>query len=74
MSTVSPLWSSGLCSVTGRRGNGQLLSFSTPVLGEFNAVCKKALYQICVKVFNLRSLAGVRELRWTEFFGPDFAL
>ncbi|XP_045886054.1 double C2-like domain-containing protein alpha [Micropterus dolomieu] len=49
----------------------QLLSFTTPHLDKFQAVGKKAVYQMCVKVLNLRSSAGLKESRWTEFFGPD---
>ncbi|KAK2897108.1 hypothetical protein Q8A73_013488 [Channa argus] len=32
---------------------------------------KKVIYQICVKVLNLRSLTGVKESRWTGFLGQD---
>ncbi|KAJ3590726.1 hypothetical protein NHX12_008675, partial [Muraenolepis orangiensis] len=52
-------------------GAGQLLTLRTPHLGTFQACGKKETYNLCVKVLNLRSLAGVRELRWAEFLGPD---
>ena len=54
-----------------QEGGGQLLSLTTPHLEKFQAAGKKAVYQICSKVLNLRSLAGMKESRWTEFFGPD---
>ena len=50
---------------------GQLLSFSTPHLDKFQAAGKNALHYTCIKVLNLRSLAELKESRWTEFFGPD---
>ncbi|XP_075968244.1 adhesion G-protein coupled receptor G6 [Anarhichas minor] len=46
-----------------------LLSLKTPQLGDFETLGRKAAYQVSVKVSNLRSLAGVRVSRWTEFFG-----
>ena len=46
-----------------------LLSLKTPQLGDFETLGRKAVYQIVVKVSNLRSLAGVRVSGWTEFFG-----
>ncbi|KAJ3587993.1 hypothetical protein NHX12_011587, partial [Muraenolepis orangiensis] len=52
-------------------GAGQLLTLRTPHLGTFQACGKKETYNLCVKVLNLRSLAGVRESRWAEFLGPD---
>ncbi|KAM3862182.1 RING finger protein 17-like [Diretmus argenteus] len=52
---------------------GLFLSFKTPELGEFESVGKKAAYCTCVKVSHLRSLAGMKESRWTEFFGSDFS-
>lgn len=52
---------------------GRFLSFTTPELGEFETVGKKAVYYTCVKVSHLRSLAGMEASRWTEFFGPDFS-
>ncbi|KAJ3612006.1 hypothetical protein NHX12_020285 [Muraenolepis orangiensis] len=52
-------------------GAGQLLTLRTPHLGTFQACGKKETYNLCVKVLNLRSLAGVKESRWAEFLGPD---
>lgn len=46
-----------------------LLSLKTPQLGEFESLGRKAVYQISVKVSNLRSLEGVRVSTWTGFFG-----
>ena len=46
-----------------------LLSLKTPELGEFESLGKRAIYNISVKVSNLRSLAGVKVSRWTKFFG-----
>ena len=43
----------------------------TPVLGNFSSCGKKLLYQSCVKVLNLRSLAEVKVSRWNEFFTSD---
>ncbi|XP_047187624.1 uncharacterized protein LOC118302095 [Scophthalmus maximus] len=51
--------------------SGLLLSMKTPALGTFGSCGGKQLYSSCVKVLNHRSLAGVRELRWTEVFGSD---
>ena len=51
-----------------REESGLLLSFKTPVLGNFSSSGKKQLYVSCVKVLNLRSLAGVKETRWTDVF------
>lgn len=53
---------------------GQLLSFATPHLDRFHTGGKKDIYQIFVKDPNLGSLAGIKEARWTEFFGPDISL
>ncbi|KAJ3586247.1 hypothetical protein NHX12_012647 [Muraenolepis orangiensis] len=52
-------------------GAGQLLTLRTPHLGTFQTCGKKETYNLCVKVLNLRSLAGVKESRWAEFLGPD---
>ncbi|KAJ3614016.1 hypothetical protein NHX12_017593, partial [Muraenolepis orangiensis] len=52
-------------------GAGQLLTLRTPHLGTFQACGKKETYNLCVKVLNLRSLAGVKESRWAEFLRPD---
>ncbi|KAJ3612977.1 hypothetical protein NHX12_019234 [Muraenolepis orangiensis] len=52
-------------------GAGHLLTMRTPHPGTFQACGKKETYHLCVKVLNLRSLAGVKESRWAEFFGPD---
>ncbi|KAJ3596708.1 hypothetical protein NHX12_003112 [Muraenolepis orangiensis] len=52
-------------------GAGQLLTLRTPHLGTFQACGKKETYNLCLKVLNLRSLAGVKESRWAEFLGPD---
>ena len=54
-----------------QEGGGQLLSLTTPHLGKLQDAGKKAIYQICCKVLSLRSLAGMKESRWTGFFGPD---
>ncbi|TKS66148.1 putative 149 kDa protein ORF 2 [Collichthys lucidus] len=56
-----------------QEGGGQLLSFSTPHLDKFQDAGKKEVYQSCVKVLNLRSLAGTNESRWAGFFGPDIS-
>ena len=52
-----------------QEGGGQRLSLTTPHLEIFGAAGKKALCQICFKVLNLHSLAGMKESRWTGFFG-----
>uniref|UniRef100_H3BW47 Reverse transcriptase domain-containing protein n=1 Tax=Tetraodon nigroviridis TaxID=99883 RepID=H3BW47_TETNG len=44
----------------------QLLSFTTPHLGKFKDLKKKSIYQACVKVLDLQSLAGLKESRWAE--------
>uniref|UniRef100_A0A671WHQ0 Reverse transcriptase domain-containing protein n=1 Tax=Sparus aurata TaxID=8175 RepID=A0A671WHQ0_SPAAU len=54
-----------------QQGGGQLLSSKTPHLDKFQDAGTKDLYQACVKVLNLSTLAGVRESRWAEFLGPD---
>ncbi|XP_035981009.1 B-cell receptor CD22 [Fundulus heteroclitus] len=46
--------------------SGFLLTMKTPVLGTFSSCGKKQLYYNCVKVLNLRSLAGVKESKWCE--------
>ncbi len=56
-----------------QEGGGQLLSFTTLHLDKLKDVGKKTIYQACVKVLNLHSLAGLKESRWTEFFGTDFS-
>lgn len=56
-----------------QEGEGQLLSLQTPCLNSFEVVGKKAVYEVCVKVLNLCSLAGLKESRWAEFFGPDIS-
>ena len=48
-----------------REESGRLFSLKTPVLGNFSSCGKKQLYQSCVKVLNLRSLAAVKESRWS---------
>ena len=50
---------------------GKLLTFVTPRVGRFEAVQKKPLYQLCVKVCRLDSLVGVKVSKWTELFGQD---
>ncbi|KAK2902533.1 hypothetical protein Q8A73_012279 [Channa argus] len=52
-----------------QEGEGQILSFKIPQLSTFQGAGKKVIYQICVKVLNLRSLTGVKESRWTGFLG-----
>lgn len=52
---------------------GQLLSFVTPQLDRFENVGWEAVYQISLRFLHQRSLAGLDESRWTEFFGPDFS-
>ncbi|KAK2883356.1 hypothetical protein Q8A73_022289 [Channa argus] len=54
-----------------QEGEGQILSFKIPQLSTFQGAGKKVIYQICVKVLNLRSLTGVKESRWTGFLGQD---
>lgn len=46
-----------------------LLSLETSESTDFETLGKKDIYLLCVKVLNLRSLAGVKVSRWTEFFG-----
>lgn len=46
-------------------GGGQLPSFSPPQLDTFQAVERKAVYQVCVMVLHLRSLAGLKKSRGT---------
>ena len=47
-----------------------LLTFTSPQLGVFEEMTKKAAYIVCVKVSHFRSLTGVKVSRWAEFFGP----
>ncbi|KAI3357926.1 hypothetical protein L3Q82_016316 [Scortum barcoo] len=56
-----------------QEGGGQLLSFTTPRLDKFRMWEKKEVYQVCIRVLNMRSLAGMKESRWTQFFGPEFS-
>ena len=44
----------------------KLLTFVTPKLGRFEAVEKKPLYELCVKLCHLDSLVGVKVSKWTE--------
>ncbi|KAJ3599422.1 hypothetical protein NHX12_033385 [Muraenolepis orangiensis] len=62
-----------VCGAVGdwHEGAGQLLTLRTPHLGTFQACGKTETSNLCVKVLNLRSLAGVKESRWAEFLGPD---
>lgn len=46
------------------------MSFTTPQLGKFETVVKKAIYNACVKVSHCRSLEGMKASRWTDYFGP----
>ncbi|KAK0148421.1 Transposon TX1 uncharacterized protein [Merluccius polli] len=46
-----------------------LLRLKNPESTDLETLGKKDLYLLSVKVLNLRSLAGVKVSRWTEFFG-----
>lgn len=46
-----------------QEGGDQLLSFRTPHLDKFKDAGRKAIYQVCVKVLNLQSLARLKGLR-----------
>lgn len=48
-----------------------LLSLRTPASGVLTPCGKKYLYQSCVKVLNMCSLAGVRESRKMQVFASD---
>ncbi|KAL7875345.1 hypothetical protein AOLI_G00103080 [Acnodon oligacanthus] len=48
-----------------------LLSFTTPVLGTFSLVGRRALYLLCVKVSQAHFLDGVLSTKWSELFGAD---
>lgn len=49
---------------------GELLSFLTPVLPELNAVPKKALYVVAIKVLRKANLTGISESRWSSVLAP----
>ena len=49
---------------------GGFLTFSTPEVGEFEDMTKKAAYLTCVKVTHRNALAGMKASRWDRFFGP----
>jgi hypothetical protein len=49
-----------------QEGLEDLLDFNTPNLGEFEGVGGKALYNLCVKVRNFRSLTRVKARQWLE--------
>ncbi len=51
-----------------QEGEGRLLSFSTPTLGQFSQVSVKALYMLCVKVRNIRLLRDISQHQWNYFF------
>ena len=57
-----------------QEGRDKLLTFVTPKLERFEAVEKKPLYQLCVKVCCLHSLVGVKVSKWTKLFGQDKSL
>lgn len=62
--------------VTAETGDWQggledLLDFNTPSLGEFEGVGGKALYNLCVKVRNIRSLTGVKAHQWQGVCGVE---
>ena len=46
-----------------------LLRLKNPESTDLETLGKKDLYLLSVKVLNVRSLAGVKVSRWTEFFG-----
>lgn len=50
---------------------GKLLTFGTPLLGDFKRINKRALYTVCVKVWHLPSLGDVRAGVW-QGLGPEF--
>ena len=60
------LWlTSGVMIFSPAVGEWKTFLSKAPVLGNFSSCGKKQLYQRCVKVLNLRSLAEVKELRWS---------
>lgn len=48
----------------------KLLTFVTPRLGKFEALEKKATYQLCVKVCHLRSLVSVKVSKFGQNKSP----
>ncbi|KAK2912658.1 hypothetical protein Q8A73_006771 [Channa argus] len=57
-----------------QEGEVQLLSFKIPQLSTIQNAGKKVIYQICIKVLNLRSWTGLKESRRTGFLGQDDSL
>ncbi|KAJ3583936.1 hypothetical protein NHX12_015433 [Muraenolepis orangiensis] len=70
---VFPALSVGPAVGEWREEDGLLLSLGTLTPGEFSSCSGRRLYLSCLKVLNLRSLAGVRESRWTDVFGLAFS-
>jgi hypothetical protein len=46
-----------------------LLDFTTTSLGEFEGVGGKALYNLCIKLRNIRGLTGVKAHQWQGVCG-----
>lgn len=56
--------------VTGRKEK-ERCSFATPSLDKFQGTGENSIYQLLLRLLNMRLMEGVRESRWSEFFGPD---
>ena len=52
-------------------GLEDLLDFNTPSLREFEGAGGKALYNLCVKVRNIRSLTGWKAHQWQGVCGAE---
>jgi hypothetical protein len=52
-------------------GLEDLLDFKTPSLGEFEGVGGKVIYNLCIKVRNIRSLTGVKAHQWQRVCGVE---
>ena len=48
---------------------GNLLSFKSPMMGDFVAVGRKPLYAICVKIRHLNELKQVKNSKWQDLLG-----